>query len=454
MKTHDRWTIMGERASKSISASSRRQFLRRACGLAAGFLTLSRLVAPLFYVRKAAAAEPEAAQEGQAELAQQFIFDTQLHFVQNGFNGRSLLALRRLALISNQYHDAEIPNLQKLKFQNFIKEVFLESDTAVGLLSGTPADNPSHWFLKNDALAGARAMINSVAGSKRLFSQAVFTPGQPGWLAEIDQAIGVHNPDSWKGYTLGDPLRLSKYPWRMDDEKQVYPAYTKFVKSGIRTVYIQKGLLPESDYPPDSDIWRYGTVEDVGPAARDWPQLTFVINNAAMRPLRFASHSDILAFERHGYLPWTTDLAAIPARYGVANVFAQLGSSFATTVLSHPRHCAVLLGTLIKGLGADKILWGTGSIWYGSPQWQIEAFRRFEIPEDLRRRFGFTPLGAPDGPVKRAILGGNAARLYGIKLSAEGGRPASCADQLDVMRTQWKEGTDSYFKWLAAASGG
>ena len=43
-----------------------------------------------------------------------------------------------------------------------------------------------------------------------------------------------------------------------------------------------------------------------------------------------------------------------------------------------------MLGILVKGLGADHVLWGTDSVWYGSPQWQIEAFRRIEIPDDLQ----------------------------------------------------------------------
>lgn len=38
-----------------------------------------------------------------------------------------------------------------------------------------------------------------------------------------------------------------------------------------------------------------------------------------------------------------------------------------------------------------------------------------EIPQELRRKFGFGPLGAADGGVKRAILGENAARLYRMK---------------------------------------
>jgi hypothetical protein len=71
-----------------------------------------------------------------------------------------------------------------------------------------------------------------------------------------------------------------------------------------------------------------------------------------------------------------------------------------------------MMGQLIRGLGADHVCWGTDAIWTGAPQWQIEALRRLEIPEALRARYGFEPLGAADGPVKRAILGENNARLY------------------------------------------
>ena len=124
--------------------------------------------------------------------------------------------------------------------------------------------------------------------------------------------------------------------------------------------------------------------------------------------------SHLNRFEETGRIDWVTDLAEIPERHGVDNVYAELGTCFASSAVTHPRHCAALLGTLIRGMGADHVLWGTDSVWYGSPQWQIEAFRRIEIPEDMRRAHGFTPLGAADGPRRSAILGLNAARLYGI----------------------------------------
>ena len=58
------------------------------------------------------------------------------------------------------------------------------------------------------------------------------------------------------------------------------------------------------------------------------------------------------------------------------------------------------------------------AIWTGSPQWQIEALRRLEIPEAMQRQHGFAPLGAADGPVKSAIFGENSAKMYGYQRRA------------------------------------
>ena len=59
---------------------------------------------------------------------------------------------------------------------------------------------------------------------------------------------------------------------------------------------------------------------------------------------------------------------------------------------------------------------------YGSPQWQIEAMRRMEIPEDMQEKYGFAPLGGADSAVKQQIFGLNSARLYNLDLRANYGR--------------------------------
>jgi hypothetical protein len=70
-------------------------------------------------------------------------------------------------------------------------------------------------------------------------------------------------------------------------------------------------------------------------------------------------------------------------------------------------------------MGVDHVVWGTDSLWYGSPQWQIEALRRLEIPEDMQKKHGFAPLGPANGSAKNQIFGYTSARLYGLNLRAD-----------------------------------
>ena len=122
-------------------------------------------------------------------------------------------------------------------------------------------------------------------------------------------------------------------------------------------------------------------------------------------------------FEETGRISWVSDLAEIPEKFGVANVYADVGQLFAQSVVAEPKLTAALMGILIKGLGSDRVAWGTDAVWTGSPQWQIEALRRLEIPEDMQKKYGFKPLGPADGPIKTAIFGGTNARLYNYDIS-------------------------------------
>jgi predicted TIM-barrel fold metal-dependent hydrolase len=267
---------------------------------------------------------------------------------------------------------------------------------------------------------------------------SAFTPGIDGWLDDVDEAIERFKPDSWKGYTIGDPLdpSNSKHPWRLDDEKLVYPFYEKIMKSGIRTVCVHKGLLPRDYAESMAGTWQYATVDDLGKAAQDWPDLNFIIYHSALRPFVELPDLDAAEFERTGEIRWVSDLARIPEKFGVSNVYGEIGTSFANTVVTHPRLAAGMIGTLLKGLGPDHLLWGTDSTWYGSPQWQIEAFRRLEIPEDLQRKHGFAPLGAADGAVKNAVFWDNGARLYGLEARTAVG--ALGEDTIDAIRAAYR----------------
>jgi uncharacterized protein len=395
----------------------RRRFFQTAAGMAASFVAMNQVYGALFDVSKAEAATPAMAQERADALKDQFIMDMHTHFLRDDTRLTSFVEMRNSvgkAGWNKDLGDHE-QTIEDLKFNNYKKEMFLDSDTKIALISSAPSDIEQDWFLTNQQMADARKKINDEAGTKRLFSHAIFTPGQPGWLDQIDAALAL-KPDSFKGYTIGDNTHkeISRYPWRMDDEKVTYKGYEKMLKAGIKNVCVHKGLFApgiEKEFP---NLRGFVDVADVGQAAKDWPQLNFIIYHSAYRHIGGDPKVALAEFERTGRISWTSDLADIPEQYGVNNVYGDVGQLFATTLVAEPNVCAALMGILIKGLGADRVCWGTDALWTGAPQWQIEGLRRLEIPEAMQKKHGFAPLGAAEGPVKTAIFSGNSARLYDV----------------------------------------
>ena len=110
--------------------------------------------------------------------------------------------------------EASEQTIADLKFDNYFKEVFLDSDTKVALLTNSPSDMPQDWFLTNDMVFETRDRVNRQAGARRLLAHYTIVPGQPGWLEGIDHAIADLRPDGWKGYTIGDNTHkdTSHYP--------------------------------------------------------------------------------------------------------------------------------------------------------------------------------------------------------------------------------------------------
>ncbi len=306
----------------------------------------------------------------------------------------------------------------------------MDSDTKVALLSNSPSEVPEDWFIPQEQVFKTREQVNKEAGTRRMMAHFTITPGWPGWLDQVDQAIEVYKPNSWKGYTVGDNTHkeLANHPYHLDDEKLMYPFYEKAVKSGIKNVCIHKGLFAPAVEEKFPRLRPYADVSDVGKAAKDWPQLNFLIYHSAYRWIGAAPSEAMAEFDRTGRTSWTSDLAEIPEKYGVTNVYGDLGQLFAWTTVAEPRLAAALMGMLVKGLGADHVVWGTDAVWTGAPQWQIEGLRRLEIPEDMQKKYGFRPLGPADGPTKTAVFGGNTARLYNFDKRADLARPDRFAE--------------------------
>ena len=400
---------------------SRRQFFQSAAGMAAGFVALNDTFGAVFDVSRAEAATPAMAQERAASLKDQFIMDMHTHFLRDDTRLTNFVRSRE-AVGKAGWNPTLVDKpqtLDDLKFNNYFKEMYLDSDTKIALISSSPSEIPRDWFLTNKMMIEARDKVNKEAGSRRMFAHAIFTPGWDGWLDQLEAAM-ADKPESIKGYTVGDNTNKdeAKHPWLMDDEKVTYKAYEMCVKYGIKNVCVHKGLFPRATAEKWPHLLKYAMVDDVGKAAKDWPQLNFVIYHGGYRHAAGGRAEDGWnEFVQTGRVSWVSDLAEIPSKYGVTNVYADVGQLFAQSVAAVPQLGAALMGIMGKGLGYDRVGWGTDAVWTGSPQWQIEAFRRLEIPEDMQKKYGFTPLGAADGPLKNMVFGGTNAKLYNFDTS-------------------------------------
>lgn len=419
-------------------------YLRTRSGMAAAFMAMNDVHGGFFDTDPGEASDPERSRKRADRYASQFVFDAQTHHVRPTYRWDSLLNLRRWTRGKNPWSSvwnpavADLPeDLEQYKFDAYVRNMFLESDTTLAILTGFTSETREAEPLNSDEIVRSRELVNRLAGSRRLYAQGLFWPGYPGYLEEMDRLATELHVDSWKGYAVGDLLAESLYPWRMDDEKTAYPAYERARRYGIRNVSVHKGLLPAVD-PEALRTWRYSMVDDVGRAARDWPDLNFIIYHAAFRPLLDAS-SAVEEFRKSGRISWVTDLAEIPAKYGVKNVYAELGTTFATTCVTFPELAAAIVAQCVRGMGADHVIWGTDSVWWGSPQWQIEAMRRLEVPTAMRTSHHLPALGAGDGETKSQILGLNLARLFNVDAGVRPGQiPVDHADRLSALKAEYE----------------
>ena len=158
----------------------RRDFLRSSLALPAAFVSMNTVFGPIFDVAHAEAYDADAMNERRHAYAGQFVFDGHLHFVHDDYPDPRITGLRFAArkMGAKGLPDRR-PTLDDLKFENFAKEVYMDSDTAAGIVSSATSDNPELMFLTNEQIAASVRRFNGLAGSERLYGHAVFRPGQP-----------------------------------------------------------------------------------------------------------------------------------------------------------------------------------------------------------------------------------------------------------------------------------
>jgi uncharacterized protein len=177
-------------------------------------------------------------------------------------------------------------------------------------------------------------------------------------------------------YDYGQPM-----PWRMDDPQIAFPVFEKAQELGVNLIGVHKGV-PLGPQPIEhTQTW------DMDGAAANFPDINFIIY--------------------HVGLPFLDEVCWQLIRH--PNLYASLAATIDFIVRS-PRMFAEIIGKLLFWCGEDKIVYGSEAPIF-HPQWALDAFMDFEIPQDLIEGYGYPQLTAQ---AKRKILGENLLRLHGM----------------------------------------
>ena len=424
----ERLAQISERAAKR-QGRSRRDFLRSGSGMAAALLALNQVFGDCYDVSADEVEDPKAFEEHWPK--DQFVFDVQTHHVDvsrkwydDSPTGRGIKAFFRMlrADAKSDEHAMELLNRA-----HYVKEVFGDSDTVMAVISGVPSRDWDKNPLPPDQMVATRKFVNDLAGTQRVLSHGLLRPnlGKPE-LEEMERQIKELKIDAWKMYTGAE---IGEKAWRMDDEKVAYPFWEKTKALGIKNLCVHKGL-PLGAFNEEAC-----RPLDLEKAAKDWPDLNFIVYHSGFRGYGWLANGTGIKVvdpksDDKQRIPWISDILDILERNpGIKNIYFELGSTFNILSGYAPESCMHMLGQMVKVAGADHILWGTDSIWNGSPQSQIERMRRFKISEALIDKYGYSQLTAE---IKDQILGLNAARLLGIDPAAA--RKAIKADKLSALR--------------------
>ncbi len=369
---------------------SRRRFLRSVSGAALMLLTLD---ATARAARAGAAGgryllHPDAAGDLAAARAaiagNELIFDVQVHYLNYDLAQPGGLGI---AALFPQQRCGESDPRACFSVDHVIEEMFLKSDTSKVVMSAIPIPGDGNP-LSIDDMELVKMIMTELCGRGRVLVQGQTFPSIDDASAQRDQMATVRK------------------------DHKVF------------------GLVGGNNRP-------YASPVDVGPAAKANPDIKFVIYHSGYEPEdKEGPYSDATADVGVNRLIKTAMENGIGKD---GNVYPELGSTW-RSVMSDPTQAAHVLGKLLKQFGPDRVVWGTDSIWYGSPQDQIQAFRAFEITPQFQEQFGYPALTPA---VKEKILGKTSARIYKIKSSA----PAKCdftREELEQVRQELPTGARTY----------
>jgi len=404
---------------------NRREFLASSCGAAATLLAFNQLQAfgsdtsATFDLPEDAAFDPELA---ASKLdGKEFIFDIQGHYLPPD------LARTLKPECKEDYDPLGREYMACLGADNFIKDVFLDSDTDLMALSFIPSTRANEPLSIEEA-ARTREMVAQLEGSQRLLLHGRCNPNQPGDMELMDELAEKWRVAAYKCYTQYGPGGQGFF---LSDEDTGIPFIEKAQRLGVNNICVHKG------FPFGKQSYEHSLCTDIGVVAKLFPEMNFMIYHSGYVPGQSEGPYDPDRNEGVDSLIRSVIENDVPPN---SNVYAELGSTWRFASMRDPQGAAHLMGKLFKYIGEDNVLWGTDSVWYGSPQDQIQAFRAFQIPAELQEKYGYVAM-TPE--LRAKVFGLNAIVPY--RISVEEVLQSASKDSLSRTRAEYRENPQPHF---------
>src|SRR5688572_311076 len=334
---------------------SRRDFLVSACGAASTLLAFNAANAAAGRTGGFFDLPAEAALDQQLAAAKtggkgEFIFDVQGHFVDP--SGAWLKTApadafkwspkASCALASKP---GERSHLACLGPDEFVKDVFLDSDTDMMVLSFVPARRDAEP-LTIEAADAVRKIVDRLQGTHRLMIHGRVNPNQPGDVEGMDELKERWDVCAWKTYTQWGPDGKGFF---LSDEIGL-----RFIEKaralGVKVICVHKGL------PFGKQSYEHSQCSDIGAVAKRFPDVSFLIYHSG-----FVTGVPERAFTGRGAGDGIDTLIRSLIENDVrpnSNVYAELGSTW-RFLMRDPTAAAHALGKLIKACVENNVLWGT-----------------------------------------------------------------------------------------------
>ncbi|MEZ5559943.1 MAG: amidohydrolase family protein [Pseudomonadales bacterium] len=410
---------------------NRRSFLVSSCGAAATLLAVNQANAAAGKLGGFFAVPDEAALDLQLAEAtvqgEEFIFDVQGHYVDPTGDwldqipefARPFAGMPK-ADCERNYRGDPMSYLDCLGPDEFVKDVFLDSDTDMMVLSFVPSAADAEP-VTIEAADATRRIVDELDGTQRLLLHGRVNPNQPGDMERMESLVKDWGICAWKTYTQFGPGGTGYY--LSDDVGLAFIEQAR--RLGVKVICVHKGL------PLSDKSYEHSQCRDIGVVAKQYPDVSFIVYHsgyvAGQRERAFAPGEG-----RDGVDTLIQSLVDNGVGPG-SNVYAELGSTW-RFLMREPDDAAHVLGKLLTHVGENNVLWGTDSIWYGSPQDQIQAFRTFQIAEPLREAHGYPELTPA---LKAGVFGLNACVPY--QISAEEVQLRAGSDPISRSRASYAE---------------